>query len=219
MRAFVAACSLYMLVFPLAPGEAFAQSNAIPVITIFPDDTPLDAAFFFPSGSPLERFTGRPGAWYALYRVALSPGYPYEVILGHRGDPGRIKVFALDNHPFAPVSVKIELHFSKVEWWHHSDHEFYTAKVSLPRNAAVDSIYLLVEWNPPIGKDRPIPLHIQILSIDPSYEVEQRPSRGGYGVKSPLQSQKPTIYEVPVPRVYSDERAPGDPINRHPEWR
>jgi hypothetical protein len=219
MRFFWGACLILLTVLPAA-GEAGVYPEAIPVVRIIPDDFPVDAAFFFPSGTPIERFTGRRGAWYALYRVRLDPGAPYEVVLGHTGDPARMRLFAMDNHPFDQVSVKMELRISKVDMWHHSERKFYSSMISLPRNAAIDSLYLLLEWNPPAGKDRPIPLVIQVLSIDP-YEIEYRRARERHGdkVKSPIQSQAPPVYEIPVPRVNPRERMPAEPVPPRPDWR
>ena len=41
--------------------------NGPPAITVYPDDFPVDVAFFFPAGGPLERFSlgmGRYQQWW-----------------------------------------------------------------------------------------------------------------------------------------------------------
>ena len=68
-------------------GAALGQGSLVvpPAFTVYPNEAP-SAAAFFPAGGPLERFTGRPGAWYALYRLPMYPGRPYELLIGHVGD-------------------------------------------------------------------------------------------------------------------------------------
>lgn len=185
-------------------GQASAYGNGPPAITVFPDDFPADVSFFFPAGGPLERFTSRPGAWYAIYRTPLYPGRPYDLILEHSGDPTRIKIFALDNHPFERVSVKAELHPVKAEGRRHSSGTAYVATIALPRDSAVYGVYLLMEWNPPPGENKPLPVSLQVLS------VETRPRMGqgrtwwwpwaDNNVNRPLQSQNRNPHVIPVPR-------------------
>jgi len=199
-------------------GGAAASFNGPPAITVFPDDYPVDVSFFFPAGGPLERFTGRPGAWYAIYRTPMYPGRPYDLILEHEGDPGRMNIFALDNHPFDKVSVKSNLTLRKIDGWAGSSDSAYAVTIMLPRDASVYGIYLLLEWMPPPGKDRPLPVSMQLLSSDPRLQM-------GWGrtwsfpwadqsVKSPLQSQSVIPYEIPVPRWNPRERRTGEWIER-----
>jgi hypothetical protein len=188
--------------------------NGAPAITVFPDEYPVDASFFFPAGGPMERFTGRPGAWYAIYRSPMHPGRPYDLILEHNGDPGRMKIFALDNHPFDIVSIKYELPLRKIDGWAGSSDSAYAATFMLPRDASVHGIYLLLEWMPPPGKDRPLPVSMQVLSSDPRSQTGQGRTgsspRAEKSVKSPLQSQNADPHEIPVPRWDSRERGTGE---------
>ncbi len=198
---------------------AFAGPPAIPV---YADDYPLDVAFFFASGGPLERFTGRPGAWYAVYRMSLDPGRPYELIRAHHGDPGRMRVYALDNHPFGRVSVKTELGMRKADGWRDPRGTPYIATIALPRDAAVRGIYLLLEWSPPPGRDRPLPVSLQLLSADAQPWADRGRSWGrpwDESVKSPLQSQNRNPYEIPVPRQNPRGRDPGSEGERRFEGR
>jgi hypothetical protein len=185
-------------------GGAAASFNGPPAITIFPDDPPVDVSFFFPAGGPLERFTGRPGAWYAIYRTSMYPGRPYDLILQHSGDPGRMKLFALDNHPFERVSVKSELPLRKIEVWLGSQASAYVSTVMLPRDASASGIYLLLEWAPPLGHDKPLPVTILMLSVDPRPQMRQVLTWwvpwADNGVKSPLHSLNRNAFEIPVPR-------------------
>ncbi len=207
-----------------AAGEQPAQAAFAgpPAIPVYADDFPLDVAFFFPAGGPLERFTGRPGAWYALYRMALDPGRPYDLVLIHRGDPGRMRVYALDNHPFDRVSVKAELGMQKAEGWRDREGTPYVATIALPRDAAVREIYLLLEWSPPPGRDRPLPVSLQLLSMETQSWAGQERSwerRWGTSVKSPLQSRIRGPYEIPVPRRSARERDAGSEGDRMLERR
>lgn len=206
-----------------AAGEKPAQAAVAgpPAIAVYPDDFPLDVAFFFPAGGPLERFTGRPGAWYALYHLSLDPGSPYDLILTHHGDPGRMRVYALDNHPFARVSVKAELGMQKAGW-HDPEGTPYVATIALPRDAAVHGIYLLLEWSPPPGRDRPLPVSLQLLSMETRPWTGQESSWGqpwDRSVKSPLQSRNRSPYEIPVPRRSARERDAGSEGERTLERR
>lgn len=207
-----------------AAGEKPAQAAFAgpPAMAVYADDFPLDVAFFFPAGGPLERFTGRPGAWYALYRMSLYPGRPYDLILTHHGDPGRMRVYALDNHPFDWVSVKAELGMRKAGGWHDPEGTPYIATIALPRDAAVHGIYLLLEWSPPPGRDRPLPVSLQLLSMETRPWTGQ--GRSGWwpreeSVNSPLQSLNRNPYEIPVPRRNARERDPGSEGERRLEGR
>jgi len=201
-------------------GSATADTlfNGPPAITVFPDDFPVDVSFFFPAGGPLERFTGRPGAWYAIYRTPMYPGRPYDLILEHTGDPGRMKLFALDNHPFDKVTVKSELPLGKINGWDGSSDSAYAAKIMLPRDSSVYGIYLLLEWMPPPGKDRPLPVSMQLLSSDPRPQMGQERTWSfpwaDKSVKSPLQSHDGNPYEIPVPRSNPREKGKGEWIEK-----
>lgn len=218
MRLLLRASRIALLMVWAMAGGASASFNGPPAITVFPDDYPVDVSFFFPAGGPLERFTGRPGAWYAIYRTPMYPGRPYDLILEHKGDPGRIKLIALDNHPFDKVSVKAELSLRKIDGIAGSSGSAYAATIVLPRDASVYGIYLLLEWMPPPGKDRPFPVSMQVLSSDPRPQMGQGRTWSfpwaDKSVKSPLQSQNRNPYEIPVPRWDSRERGTGEWIEK-----
>ena len=109
-----------------------AGFDSPPAITVYPNDDPVGVAFFFPSGSPLERFTGRPGAWYALYRLPMFPGRTYRLLLGHDGDPARMKAYAMDDHPFGKVGVKLELPLRKVASGPAGANPVYAVPLAIP---------------------------------------------------------------------------------------
>jgi hypothetical protein len=153
---------------------------------------------------------GRQGAWYAIYRTPMYPGRPYDLIVEHTGDPGRMKLFALDNHPFDKVTVKSELPLRKIDSWAGSSDSAYAATIMLPRDSSVYGIYLLLEWMPPPGKDRPLPVSMQLLCSDLRPQMDQRRAWSfpweDRSVKSPLQSHDGNPYEIPVPRSNPREK-------------
>lgn len=210
LRRFMAA-TVILLSCLSTPGS-HAGISAPPAITLYPDDYPLGVAFFFPSGGPLERFTSRPGAWYAIYRMPLYPGRPYDVLLGHAGDPARMKVYALDNHPFDVVSIKYELNLRRLEFGGRRN-TLYGTTISTPPDSAAYGVYLLLEWIPPMSNERPIPVVLQVLSSESGYRQDslrdlhpswhgswQRPWNDLH-IESPLQSQNNrNIIVIPLPR-------------------
>ncbi len=206
-------------------GAALGQGGQVvpPAITVYPNDAP-SAAAFFPAGGPLERFTGRPGAWYALYRLPMYPGRPYELLIGHVGDPARLRAYALDDHPFGKVNVKLEIPLYRMETW-RSDRQMpiYAASVSIPYDATNFGFFLLLEWDPPTANSRPLPLLLQTLALaenpysPPNWWFMQRrdfdrlpekdnPLQGHRReferpLESPLQSQQRRMtQELPLPR-------------------
>lgn len=154
---------LFLLLFP---GGGHAYNDGPPVAALYPDDLPIHANFFFPAGSPLERFTNQKGAWYAIYRTSLRPGYAYAVVLRHKGDPARMRVYALDNHPFDKVYMKFELVMRRVDTPYNAGYKgpVYETVISLPEKAGTRGIFLLLEWRSYTGSDKPFPVSIQILS-------------------------------------------------------
>lgn len=152
---------------------AHADYSAPPAIELYPDEYPVGVAFFFPAGYPLERFTSQPGVWYAIYRIPMRPGRPYDILLSHAGDPSRMKVYALDNHPFDKVLVKYEINLRRLEFG-GKQNAVYGTTISTPPYSAANSVYLLLEWTSPISDERPIPLVLQVLSSMPIYMSEDR---------------------------------------------
>ena len=152
---------LIFLIFLLSFG-AFVYGDGPPVIHIYPDDLPVHVNLFFPAGSPLERFTSQKDAWYAIYQTSLYPGYAYTIIMRHKGDPARMKVYVMDNHPFGKVSVKMQLAMKRTDNGYRGP--AYEAVVSLPEKTRFSDLFLLLEWHPSSGNDRPVPVSLQVVS-------------------------------------------------------
>ncbi len=183
-------------------GDGRAYNDGPPVAALYPDDLPIHTNFFFPAGSPLERFTNQKDAWYAIYQTSLYPGYAYAVLLRHKGDPARMRVYALDNHPFDKVSMKYELVMRRVDAPYDQGYKgpLYEAVISLPEKARTRGIFLLLEWRPNMGNDKPVPVSIQVLSTG----YGQLMGRGRkwnqpykWKTESQMQGGRPVVLPVP----------------------
>ncbi|HAR96106.1 MAG TPA: hypothetical protein DCR97_09115 [Deltaproteobacteria bacterium] len=183
--------------------DVYALQDVVPVATLYPEEPPTRVTFFFSAGGPLERFTSKPDAWYALYRLPLYPNQAYAILLSHEEEPERIRVFALDRSPFDAVSMKYELQMAKVDWQplYRKGTRHYESVVSLPIDAAAPGIYLLVEWTPPPGPAaKPPPLLFQVLTANSTYLERRRPQRSwwSFGNSGSFNEQRAVI--LPVPR-------------------
>jgi hypothetical protein len=134
------------------------------------------------------------------------------------GDPGRMKLFAMDSHPFDKVTVKSELPLRKIDSWDGSSDSAYAATIMLSRDSSVYGIYLLLEWMPPPREDKPLPIFMQLLSSDPRPQMGQGRTWSfpwaDKSVKSPLQSHNGNPYEIPVPLSNPREKAARERIEK-----
>lgn len=195
---------LALLFILLFSAEGLAYNDGPPVAALYPDDLPVHGNFFFSAGSPLERFTNQKDAWYAVYQTSLYPGYPYAVVLRHKGDPSRMKVYALDNHPFEKVSMKFELVLRKAVMPYDQGYKgpVYEAIISLPKKAKTQALFLLLEWRPSAGNDRPLPVSIQVLSTGYGQLMGRGRKWSGpqsykWRQNSSMQSGRPVVIPVP----------------------
>ena len=186
----------------IAAVNAQSAYDVPPAITVYPNEYPTRVAFFFGAGTPLERFTASPGSWYAIYHLPLYPGQPYELWLTHDGEAARMKVFALDDHPFGKPSVKFELPMRKVESVRsHGRRATYAVALSIPVDARTPGAYLLLEWAPARPRGKPVPVALQVLAVPQNGILGQYESFSpNRELESPLQSNHRGPYEVPVPR-------------------
>lgn len=180
----------------------YAYNYAIPVVTLYPDEPPTRVTFYFSGGGPLERFTSRPDAWYALYRLPLYPNQPCAILLNHDNEPERIRVFALDRSPFDAVSMKYELRMTNIDWQPFRGHgaRSYESLITLPADSAVPGIYILVESTPRGPAEKAGPLLFQVLTANNTY-VERRRSPSTWwrwGNSGSFREQRPVV--LPVPR-------------------
>lgn len=183
--------------------DVYAYHDIVPVATLYPEDPPTKVTFFFSAGGPLERFTSKPDAWYALYRAPLHLNQAYAILLSHKEEPERIRVFALDRHPFDSVSMKYELRMADMDWqpFHREGTRHYESMVSLPVDSAVPGIYLLVEWTPPPGPAaKPPSLLFQVLTANSTYMERRRPRRSWWSFGNSGSFKEHRAVVLPVPR-------------------
>jgi hypothetical protein len=190
---------LFVILFGL---DVSAYYDAIPAVALYPDEPPTKVTFYFSGGGPLERFTSKPGAWYALYRLPLYPNQPCAILLNHDNESERVRVFALDRSPFDTVSMKYELRMTNLDWqpFRANNARSYEAVISLPTDAAVPGIYLLVEWTPLGPADKPRPLLFQVLTANNTYMERRRPHTRWWmwGNSGSFKEQRSVV--LPVPR-------------------
>lgn len=182
--------------------DVSAFYDAIPVVTLYPDEPPTRVTFYFAGGGPLERFTSRPDAWYALYRLPLYPNQPCTILLNHDNEPEKIRVFALDRSPFDNASMKYELRMAKIDWqpFRGQAARSYETVISLPADSAVPGIYILVESTPRGPAEKASPLLFQVLTANSTYMDRRRShtSWWTWGNSGSFKEQRPVV--LPVPR-------------------
>lgn len=196
-------CSVLILSVILSLGTVVCSGvEGPPVVYLYPDSTPVHVSLFFPAGSPLERFTNQRDTWYAIYQTSLYPGYPYTITIRHNSDPSRMKLYALDNHPFDKISVKMQLAMKRVDPCYNTyNGSSYEAVVSLPERARSADLFLLLEWLPATGQDRPIPVSLQVVSTGYGKLMGRgrQWGRPDYRCRpeSSMQSGRPVVIPVP----------------------
>jgi hypothetical protein len=144
-----------------------------PAVAIFPDDLPLSAGFHFAGGGAAERFTGNRDAWYAIYRLVMRRGISYNLLVSHDGERDRLRVYALDAHPFGEVRMKHELKLAGDGGigFRPGEMRRYNVGMALPDDIPAAEVFLLLEWLPRFDKNRPMPVSLQVLTMFPG----QRP--------------------------------------------
>ena len=68
-------------------------------LVLVPESRPRLLQRFTPAGGPLERHTGRPGAWYALLYLPMAPAWPLQLMLWSSARGHGLRLFALDAAP------------------------------------------------------------------------------------------------------------------------
>ncbi|MBP1747593.1 MAG: hypothetical protein H6Q52_132 [Deltaproteobacteria bacterium] len=195
-------CSVLIIIVILSLSTGVCSyANGPPIVYLYPDSTPVHVNLFFPAGSPLERFTGQKDAWYAIYQTSLYPGYAYTILIRHNGDPDRMKLYAMDNHPFDKVSVKTQLAMKRVDSAYPSYKETsYEAVVSLPERARFADLFLLLEWLPATGNDRPLPVSMQVVSTGYGQLMGRGRQWGqldSWRPESSMQGRRPVVIPFP----------------------
>lgn len=166
------ACFILLLILSFAMGSRPVRADVPvfydipPAVAVFPDDLPLTVGFHFAGGGAAERFTGNRDAWYSIYRFGMLRGVSYNLVMSHNGDGDRLRVYALDNHPFGQVGMKYELKLSGKGGmtFRQGEKRTFVAAMTLPDYVPATEIFLLLEWMPRFDKNRPLPVSLQILT-------------------------------------------------------
>ena len=195
-------CSARVLIFVelLLSFGAFVYGDGLPVVQIYPDDLPIHVNLFFPAGSPLERFTSQKDAWYAIYQTSLYPGYAYTVIMRHKGGsrPDERRMSWITIH-LGKVSVKMQLAMKRTDNGYSIT--LYEAVVSLPEKTRFTDLFLLLEWHPPSGNERPVPVSLQVVSAGYGQLLGRGRQWGGQSDKlipeSSMQGRRPVVIPFP----------------------
>ncbi len=128
---------------------------------LYVDDAPLLLSHYVPAGGPLQRHTGRPGAWYTAVFLPMAPRWPVQVWLSQRVRTHELRVTALDASPVgtAGVAVAVPLTVARSA----GRISLASAPMALPASSQADGVFLLIElWS--LAGDRPGPIWVQARS-------------------------------------------------------
>jgi len=151
---------LLSLALPLAPLDAArADGFGLEAARIVEPDGPvLTLARFRSAGGALERFTSRPGAWYALLLLPLLPGWPVELSLRAQRRGHALAAVALDAPPDAAPSVAVALPL-RSERAHPPQ---WAVRLALPLRSAADAVFVLLEqWRADFAPPPPLQVRLR----------------------------------------------------------
>ena len=175
-------------------------------LVLVPESRPRLLQRFTPAGGPLERHTGRPGAWYALLYLPMAPAWPLQLMLWSSARGHGLRLFALDAAPDeAPTVVDplpLETEISRV-----GGPPRLSSRFVLPDASTAAAIFVLVEqWRS--DGEPPAPLWVQLLSqrgpqpaSTPWWVARDAAAAGGTTAPpSPLtqQARGASAHEVPI---------------------
>lgn len=123
------------------------------------DDVPQRLDNYLPAGGPLERLTGRPGAWYGVVFVPLTSRWPVQLWAWQRSRSHQLRVTALDAWPPWAVQVALPLPLRN-DVTARGRPLVLTAPFVLPPASSADGVFLLIEQWSMVG-DRPAPVWLQ----------------------------------------------------------
>lgn len=167
----------YAAPLPLTPGlypvpmPQYAPPGAPQILGV--DDAPQRIDHYFAAGGPLERHTGRPGAWYVIVFVPAAHG-PMQLWAWQRTRAHQLRVTAIDGWPAhaARQVVSLPLYATTTASGRPLAH---SVPFVLPQHSRAEGVFLLIEqWS--LMGDRPAAVWLQLRSAQPWSEV---PVRGG----------------------------------------
>ncbi len=146
---------------PPIPGyvaPAYGPAPGLP-LWLGVDEAPQRLDNYLAAGGPLERHTGRPGAWYAVVYVPFSAQWPVQLWAWQRTRSHHLRVTALDGWPAPAASAVVPLPV-----WPESTPSgrplLLTTPFVLTAQSVAEGVFLLVEQFSATG-ERPAPVWLQ----------------------------------------------------------
>jgi hypothetical protein len=180
---------------------------------LFVDETPMPLSAVVPAAGPMNRFLSRPGAWYGVFFLPLSPGWPVQLWLSSRARSHSVRLLALDSAPWGTPSVAVPVPTRTMVAAGRP--ALASAPFALMPDSRADGVFLLIEQWRPAG-DRPPVLWVQARSRTVaatgqrpwwSSQADAPPAPGGSlappAPAGPLSSPRTGadgVIELPIPR-------------------
>ena len=121
---------------------------------------------FTPAGSPLQRHSARPGAWYALLYLPMGPQWPMQLQLWSTAHGHGLRLLALDAAPEDAPTVALPLPADS-EASRTGRPPRWTSRFTLPANSTAPGVFVLIEqWRS--DGEPPAPLWVQFTSQPPA---------------------------------------------------
>lgn len=160
---------------PRGPAESTLPAAAL---LLEADDAPQRIDHYRAAGGPLERHTGRPGAWYAAVFVPMPARAPLQLWAWQRNRMHLLRVAALDDWPpaMAQTAVSLPLIASATA---SGRTVLRSAAFALPAASTAEGAYLLIEQWSAVG-ERPAPIWLQVRSAQLPYGAEHRRGDGAW---------------------------------------
>jgi hypothetical protein len=178
------------------PSLACARLGQDQAWPLEPERPALQLRQFQAATGPLDRFTSRQGAWYALLWLPMPVQWPVEVVLAAPARRHNLRLTALDRAPDDAPQVAIDLPLAPgTERSGHHGATGWHSRFMLPANSQANALFLLLELWHPEGL-QPAPLWVERregVRLHPQQALGQRPpdrpaTAGGAAVppESPL---------------------------------
>lgn len=139
---------------------AAAQTSPRPSVQLVPNDRSVRVDRFEPADGPLERFTSRPGAWYATVFVALQAQFPVELMVMQPNPSHELKLLALETDVTGEVLREHALPLSYVAPRRGAPAQYF-ADFVLPEPSPVGGLVVVLEQWSRTGY-RPAPVWVRV---------------------------------------------------------
>lgn len=143
-----------------AAAPALAQLAPRPTVQLVANDRSVRIDRFEPADGPMERFTSRPGAWYATVFVTLAPQMPVELTVLQPNPSHELKLLALETDVTGEVLREHALPMSYVAPRRGAPAQYF-ADFVLPEPSPVGGLVVVLEQWSRTGY-RPAPLWVRV---------------------------------------------------------